>query len=63
MNVNTASFMAAASEAYRELENSTKQDLLQEGKEVMLTSADIKKRGTKILEKIEKLVSSCYWEW
>ena len=43
MNVNAASFMAAASEAYRELENSTKQDLLQEGKEVMLTSADIKK--------------------
>ena len=63
MNVNAASFMAAASEAYRELENSTKQDLLQEGKEVMLTSADIKKRGTKIFEKIEKLVSSCYWEW
>ena len=27
MNVNAASFMAAASEAYRELENSTKQDL------------------------------------
>ena len=57
MNVNAASFMAAASEAYRELENSTKQDLLQEGKEVY------KKRGTKIFEKIEKLVSSCYWEW
>ena len=56
MNVNAASFMAAASEAYRELENSTKQDLLQEGKEVMLTSADIKKRGPKIFEKIEKLV-------
>ena len=62
MNVNAASFMAAASEAYRELENSTKQYLLQEGKEVMLTSADIKKRGLKIFEKIEKLVAR-YFNW
>ena len=40
MKVNAASFMAAASVSYRELDNSVMQCLVQEGKEVILTSAD-----------------------
>lgn len=52
-----ASFMTAASEAYRELDNSSKQELVQEGKELMLTAADVIKRGAKLFDKIQKLVS------
>ena len=52
-----ASFMAAASDAYREIDNSSRQQLVEEGKNVVLTAADVVKRGTKVFDKIQKLVS------
>ena len=52
IKVNAASFMAAASETYRELDNSAMQYLVQEGKEAILTSADSKKCGVKMFGKI-----------
>ena len=57
IQVGVASFMAAASDAYRELDNSSKQQLVEEGKDVVLTAAEVVKRGTKVFDKIQKLVS------
>ena len=57
IQVGVASFMAAASDAYRELDNSSKQQLVEEGKYVVLTAAEVVKRGTKVFDKIQKLVS------
>ena len=57
IQVGVASFMAAASDAYRELDNSSKQQLVEEGKGLVLTAADVVKRGTKVFDKIQKLVS------
>ena len=57
IQVGVASFMAAASDAYRELDNSSKQQLVEEGKDVVLTAAEVVKNGTKVFDKIQKLVS------
>ena len=57
IQVGVASFMAAASDAYRELDNSSKQQLVEEGKDVVLTAAEVVKRGTKVFDNIRKLVS------
>ena len=61
IQVGVASFMAAASDAYRELDNSSTQQLVEqlveEGKDVVLTAAEVVKRGTKVFGKILKLVS------
>ena len=57
IQVGVASFMAAASDAYRELDNSSRQQLVNEGKDVVLTAAEVVKRGTKVFDKIQKLVS------
>ena len=57
IQVGVSSFMAAASDAYRELDNSSKQQLVEEGKDVVLTAAEVVKRGTKVFDKIQKLVS------
>ena len=57
IQVGVASFMAAASDAYREIDNSSRQQLVEEGKNVVLTAADVVKRGTKVFDKIQKLVS------
>ena len=57
IQVGVASFMAAASDAYRELDNSSKQQLVEEGKDMVLTAAEVVKRGTKVFDKIRKLVS------
>ena len=57
IQVGVASFMAAASDAYRELDNSSKQQLVEEGKDVVLTAAEVVKRGTNVFDKIQKLVS------